>query len=163
MAYLIHCGRPVLLESPLSHGVGHLTCCHFFSSLFWLIWRKPKGVKMCFARAYFDMGVRKRVAECTYVLPHTNFLSRLSCHTVKGEEQSSNFVSCHFWVDKAVTFFVWSLFISLSLPPPSLLPLSLLGPEAALNINTYCSNRCSLELCAHTQQSGNKGLPLPSL
>lgn len=52
-------------------------------------------VKVCFARAYFDMGVRKRLADCTYILLHTNFLSQLSCHTIKGIEQSSRFVSSH--------------------------------------------------------------------
>lgn len=58
--------------------------------------KETEGVKVCFARAYFDTGVRKRVAECTYVLLHTNFILQLSCHTVKGKKQSSRFVSCHF-------------------------------------------------------------------
>lgn len=133
----------------------------FFSPLADL--KETEGVKVCFARAYFDMTVRKRVAECTYVLPQTNFLSQLSCHTVKGKEQSSSFVSCHFWIDKAVTFFpLETLYFSLSLFHLSLLSLSLQGPQAAINFNTSCSNRCSLELCIHTQQTGNKDLPPPS-
>ena len=65
-------------------------------------------------------------------------------------------------------FFLWKLFISLFLPPLSppfslSLSVSLQGPHAAINFNTWCSNRCSLELCTHTQQAGNKDSPPPSL
>lgn len=163
MANLLHYSRPVLSESPLNHGADRSTCLHSSLSPSADL-KETKGVKVCFARAYFDTGVRKKVADCTYELPHTNSLSQLSCHTVKGKEQSSSFASCHFWVDKAVTsFFFWKFFISLSLPPPSLLSLSLQGPQAAVNFNTWCSNRCSLELCTHTQQAGNKDVPPPSL
>lgn len=126
------------------------TCVVFFSLLL-LIWGESGmrrggggcgGCKVCFARAYFDMGVRKRLADCTYILLHANFSSQLSCHTIKGKEQSSHFVSSHLRVDKAVTFFVQTLYFSLSSTS-----LSLQGPHAAINFNICCSNRCSLELC----------------
>lgn len=45
----------------------------------------------------------------------------------------------------------------------SLLLLSLQGPRAAIDFNTQCSNKCSLELCTNAQQAGNKDLPPPSL
>ena len=136
--------------------------------------KETEGVQGCFARAYFDMGVRKRVAECTYVLPHTNFLSQLSCHTVKRRGTKQQLCVMSFLSRQSSDFFflllllLETLYFSLSSTSLSLsfslsLSVSLQGPHAAINFNTWRSNRCSLELCTHTQQAGNKGSPPPSL
>lgn len=76
--------------------------------------------------------------------PTKNYLSQLSCHIIKGKEQSGSFVSSHFWGDKEGTFF-WlkkktKLFFFLCLPPLS-------GGLILLNFNIWSSNRCILELC----------------
>lgn len=121
------------------------------SSLLQLIWRES-GMSVCVcvcakcAKCVLQGLIltwvsEKRLADCTYILLNRNFLSQLSCHTIKGKEQSSRFVSSHLWVDKAVTFFVQTLYFSLSSTS-----LSLQGPHAAINFNIWCSNRCSLEL-----------------
>lgn len=80
--------------------------------------------------------------------PTKNYLSQLSCHIIKGKEQSSSFVSSHFWGDKAVRFsfckkqnyYYFSSSLPLAVPPLS-------GGLMLLNLNIWSSNRCSLELC----------------
>lgn len=160
MDSLLQCST-VVSESPLNHTVSHLTCFNF-SLLDDL--KETERVKICFPRAYFDTDVRKRAAECTYVLPQLKFLFQLSCHTVKSEKQSRNFVSCHYWIEESSDFLWEKVFISLPFfrPVPSLLPLLLQAPQSAVTFNTQCS-ACSLELCTHTHQAGNKDLPPPSL
>lgn len=78
--------------------------------------------------------------------PTKNYLSQLSCHIIKGKEQSGSFVSSHFWGDKEGTFSFFGKkkkktnFFFLCLPPLS-------GGLILLNFNIWSSNRCILELC----------------
>lgn len=91
-------------------------------------WRDSESV---FCKGLFWHGCQEKSGWLYIVYAHPptkNYLSQLSCHIIKGKEQSISFVSSHFWGDKAVRFpfckkqnyYYFSSSLPLSLSPLSL-------------------------------------------